>query len=217
MEKLENVRAGFQSDLLKNTGITDLTKITLKPLTSRVSIARKYALVVKDIFKGPLVFAQPDIYLTPGKPQGKLKSHLSFFEANMVLTENAAGAHNNMAMFGSRQQNGQWASSNGMLQAEFETEDTKTAYLVEFHIQLPNLTGPPEQWNFTLVGYMNGVLNTINHSFSSSQKGYRVLQFFISPSGIRQQFVLLRPTFEGNKFTSTWNFFAVEITAFKAS
>ncbi len=216
METLEKAKPDLQTDLLKDTGITSLQRVTPKLLNTRTSVIRKYVQTAKDLIKGPLVFVQPDIYLTPGKPQGKLKSHLSFFEANMVLTESAAGAHNNMVLFGSKQQNGQWVGSNGMVQVEFETEDVKTAYLVEFHIQLPNLTGPPEQWHYTLVGYMNGVLNTIDHSFSSSQKGYRVLQFFISPSAIRQQFVLLRPTFEANKPTSTWNLFAVEITAFKS-
>ena len=65
------------------------------------------------------------------------------------------------------------------------------------------------------VGDMNGVLNTIKHSFSSSQKGYLVLQCFISqwhPPAVRATPPDLR-----SKFTSTWNFFAVEITAFKAS
>jgi hypothetical protein len=215
METLEKVKPDLQTDLLKSIGLDGLPRPALKPLNTRTTVTRKYVQLARDIFKGPLVFVQQGIYLTPGKPQGNLKSHLSFFEANMVLTESAAGKYNNMALFGSKQQNGQWMASNGMVQMEFETEDTKTAYLVEFHLNLPNLSGPPMKWDFTLVGYMNGVLSTINHSFSSSQKGNRVLQFFISPSPLRQQFVLLRPNWGNNLYTSTWNFFAVEITAFK--
>lgn len=215
METLEKTKPDLQTDLLKSIGLDVLPRPSLKPLNTRNAVARRYVQAATDIFKNRPVYVQQGIYLTPGYPQGKLKSHLSFFEANMVLTESAAGKYNNMALFGSKQQNGQWVGSNGTLQVEFETEDTKTAYLVEFHINLPNLTGPPEQWHFTLVGYMNGVLSTIDHSYGSSQKGNRVLQFFISPSALRQQFVLLRPTWAPNQPTSTWNFFGVEITAFK--
>jgi hypothetical protein len=35
-------------------------------------------------------------------------------------------------------------------------------------------------------------------------------------TALRQQFVLLRPTWNANQPTSTWNFYGVEITAFKA-
>jgi hypothetical protein len=216
MQTLEKVEYDVKTDLLKGIGLDALPRPSIKPLNTRSSVARKYAQRAIDIYKGPLIYVQQGVYLTPGYPQGKLKAHLSFFEANMVLTESAAGKNNNVAMFGASQRNGQWMASNGMVQVEFETEDTKTAYLVEFHLNLPKLFGPPEQWDFTLVGYMNGVLTTIDHSFSSSQKGNRVLQFFVSPSPIRQQFLILRPNWGNNLYTSTWNFYGVEITAFKA-
>ncbi|GHB71038.1 hypothetical protein [Persicitalea jodogahamensis] len=202
--------------LLKDIGLATLPKPYPGGVSTRSSVVKKYAVAAKDVLKGPLVFVNQGISLTPGTPQGKLKSHLSFFQASMVLTESSAGNNNNMVLFGSQQQNGQWLGSDGSVQVEFETEDTKTAYLVEFFINLPNLSGPPEQWNLTLVGYMNGVLTTVDHSFSSSQKGNKVLQFFVSPSPIRNQFLLLRPTWQPNKPTSTWNFYGVEITAFKS-
>jgi hypothetical protein len=216
METLQKVNDWRQS-LLKEIGLSSLPKPYAKSMTIRSAVAKKFALEAREVIKGPLVYVKQGVSLTPGTPQGKLKSHLSFFQASMVLTESAAGKNSNMVLFGSQQQpNGQWAGSNGTMQVEFETEDTKTAYLVEFHINLPNLTGPPEQWHLTLVGYMNGVLTTIDHSFGSSQKGDRTLQFFVSPSPIRNQFLALRPTWKPNQPTSTWTFYGVEITAFKS-
>ena len=216
METLEKINDS-KDYLLKNMGLSVLPQPYTKPMTIRDSVARKYAIEAKKVIDGPLVYLKQGISLTPGTPQGKLKSHLSFFQASMVLTQSAAGKNNNMVLFGSQQQpNGQWAGSNGSMQVEFETEDTKTAYLVEFYINLPNLSGPPEQWHLTLVGYLNGVLTTIDHSFGNSQKGNRVLQFFVSPSPIRNQFLMLRPTWKPNQPTSTWNFYGVEITPFKS-
>jgi len=215
METQEKVDES-KKQLLKDIGLATLPKAYPGGMSTRSSVIKRYALTAKENLAGPLVYVKQGVSLTPGTPQGKLKSHLSFYQASMVLTESAAGENNNMVLFGSQQQNGQWAGSNGSMQVEFETEDTKTAYLVEFYLNLPDLTGPPELWNLTLVGYMNGVLSTIDHSFSSSQKGNKVLQFFVSPSPIRNQFLVLRPTWQPNKPTSTWNFYGVEITAFKS-
>jgi len=215
METQEKVDES-KKQLLKDIGLATLPKAYPGGMSTRSSVIKRYALTAKENLTGPLVYVKQGVSLTPGTPQGKLKSHLSFYQASMVLTESAAGENNNMVLFGSQQQNGQWAGSNGSMQVEFETEDTKTAYLVEFYLNLPDLTGPPELWNLTLVGYMNGVLSTIDHSFSSSQKGNKVLQFFVSPSPIRNQFLVLRPTWQPNKPTSTWNFYGVEITAFKS-
>lgn len=215
METQEKVDES-KKQLLKDIGLATLPKAYPGGMSTRSSVIKRYALTAKENLAGSLVYVKQGVSLTPGTPQGKLKSHLSFYQASMVLTESAAGENNNMVLFGSQQQNGQWAGSNGSMQVEFETEDTKTAYLVEFYLNLPDLTGPPELWNLTLVGYMNGVLSTIDHSFSSSQKGNKVLQFFVSPSPIRNQFLVLRPTWQPNKPTSTWNFYGVEITAFKS-
>jgi len=215
METQEKVDES-KKQLLKDIGLATLPKAYPGGMSTRSSVIKRYALTAKEFLTGSLVYVKQGVSLTPGTPQGKLKSHLSFYQASMVLTESAAGENNNMVLFGSQQQNGQWAGSNGSMQVGFETEDTQTAYLVEFYLNLPDLTGPPELWNLTLVGYMNGVLSTIDHSFSSSQKGNKVLQFFVSPSPIRNQFLVLRPTWQPNKPTSTWNFYGVEITAFKS-
>jgi hypothetical protein len=209
--------ADLLHDRLPDMGLSSLAKPAMKPLSQRSAVMKQYLTNAREFVKGPVVYLQQSLYLTPGRPQGNLKSHLSFFQASMVLTESAAGKNNNQVLFGSRQgPNGTWLGSDGSVQVEFETEDTQTGYLVEFHLNLPQLSGPPMQWYLTLVGYQNALLTSVDYSFSSSQKGNRVLQFFVSPSQLRSQHVLLRPTWAPNQPTSTWTFYGVEITAFKS-